>query len=203
MKEFWNSRYSATDFAYGKEPNRFFAGEILKLKPGIALFPAEGEGRNAVFAAKLGWEVTAFDISEAGKSKALRLADEQNIRIKYEVLPLEEFDSEKESFDLIVLIFAHFPSEKRKAYHRHLIQFLRPGGIIILEGFSKVHIKFNSVNEKAGGPKDESMLFSKLELMEDFEGFEFLTCKEEIVSLEEGLYHSGESGVVRLFARKP
>lgn len=203
MKEFWNSRYRAAEFAYGKDPNRFFAEEILSLKPGIALFPAEGEGRNAVFAAKSGWEVTAFDISEAGKTKAVRLAEEQNVRINYQVLALEEFDCEKESVDLIVLIFAHFPVEKRKAYHRHLIQFLKPGGIIILEGFSKAHIKFNSVNEKAGGPKNESMLFSKLELREDFEGLEFISLREDIVCLDEGLYHSGESGVIRLLARKP
>lgn len=203
MKDFWNSRYSERDFAYGTEPNQFFAQEIGKLSPARALFPAEGEGRNAVFAAKLGWKVSAFDISEAGKTKAIKLAESHNLKISYKVVSVEDFEAEKESFELLVLIFAHFPSEKRKAYLRKLIQYLKPGGVLILEGFSKEHIKFNSVDEKAGGPKDEAMLFSKEELEEDFTGLEFLTLTEEIVSLDEGLYHSGESAVIRLVARKP
>ena len=60
MKEFWNSRYQEKEYAYGLEPNLFFKSELIKLIPGKALFPAEGEGRNAVFAAKSGWEVTAL-----------------------------------------------------------------------------------------------------------------------------------------------
>lgn len=202
MKEFWNARYEESDYAYGTEPNRFFESQIRKLPVGKALFPAEGEGRNAVFAATLGWEVVAFDLSEAGKVKALKLAKTRGVSITYEVATLQEFESEKESFDSLVLVFAHFPSQFRKSFHQKLTTFLKPGGTLILEGFSKKHFAYNSVNERAGGPKDPAMLFSKEELEEDFDGFEIQLLEEVEVELQEGNYHLGESAVIRLVARK-
>lgn len=202
MKEFWNSRYQEKEYAYGLEPNLFFESELVKLKPGKALFPAEGEGRNAVFAAKSGWEVTAFDLSEEGKNKALLLADRNQIQLDYQVASLEEFDVQMESFDLLVLIFAHFPSPLRRSYHQKLASFLKPGGVLILESFSKKHIEFNSVNEKAGGPKDPALLFSKEELQEDFSDFSIRILEETVTELDEGLYHVGKSAVVRMVAVK-
>lgn len=202
MKEFWNQRYGRAEFAYGTAPNVFFAEHIVKLKSGKALFPAEGEGRNAVFAAKIGWEVAACDISEAGREKALHLAQDFGTQISYEVVSIDQFSAEKDSFDLLVLIFAHFPEAKRREFHRHLIQFLRPGGLLILEAFSKEHIHFNSVNEKAGGPKDLSMLYAVDELKEDFSGFHFLELAEFTTVLQEGEFHSGESSVIRILAQK-
>ncbi|GMQ29740.1 class I SAM-dependent methyltransferase [Algoriphagus confluentis] len=202
MKEFWNTRYQVDVYAYGKEPNRFLAQELSKLIPGKALFAAEGEGRNAVFAAKLGWQVTAFDFSVEAKKKAERLAKEAKVILDYQVASLEEFSSPSESFDLLVLIFAHFPEGKRRSFHQKLIQFLKPGGILILEGFSKDHLRFNTINEKAGGPKEESMLFSLEELKKDFEGMDFLIYEELETELEEGEFHSGQSAVVRIIAKK-
>ena len=81
MKEFWNERYYENGYAYGEEANIFFKEELLKLKPGNILLPAEGEGRNAVFAAKQGWEVEAFDISDVGKEKAIQLARKNGVNI--------------------------------------------------------------------------------------------------------------------------
>ncbi|MBS4071882.1 MAG: class I SAM-dependent methyltransferase [Algoriphagus sp.] len=202
MKEFWNTRYQERDYAYGTEPNRFFETEIRKIPIGKALFPAEGEGRNAVFAASLGWGVVAFDLSEAGKTKALKLADARGVSITYEVATLQEFEAEKEGFDALVLVFAHFPNPLRKTFHQKLITFLKPGGIVILVGFSKKHAAFNSVNEQAGGPKDPAMLFSKQELEGDFDGFDIQLLEEAEVDLQEGNYHLGKSAVIRLVARK-
>lgn len=202
MKEFWNSRYAEADFAYGKEPNVFFMETIQNLAPGRILFPAEGEGRNAVYAATLGWDVVAFDLSEAGREKAMTLSSQKGVSISYEVCTMEEFQSVESSYDALVLIFAQFPASKRKLYHQKLLSFLKPGGCLILEGFSTSHIQFNSVNEKAGGPKDPTMLFSGEELMDDFSGCSFLSLEEKIVDLKEGLYHSGQSSVIRLVAIK-
>ncbi|WP_111672236.1 class I SAM-dependent methyltransferase [Algoriphagus litoralis] len=136
MKEFWNSWYSAEDFAYGILPNHYFATQILELNPGKALFPAEGEGRNAVFAAEKGWEVSAFDSNEEDKAKAERLAKDAGVQISYAVAAVDEYSTEKESINLLALIFAHFPAESRQKLHPHLVQFLRPGGKLILEAFS-------------------------------------------------------------------
>ncbi|MCU0373551.1 MAG: SAM-dependent methyltransferase, partial [Ignavibacteria bacterium] len=91
QKNFWNERYASPDFAYGTEPNDFFKREISKLVPGKLLLPGEGEGRNAVFAAIKGWDVTAVDFSEQAKIKALKLADENNVKINYLVSPLEDY----------------------------------------------------------------------------------------------------------------
>ena len=202
MKEFWNARYSESEFAYGTEPNAFFKATIQSLPVGRILFPAEGEGRNAVYAASLGWDVVAFDQSEAGKEKAIMLSQEKGVKIDYQVVTLEEFQVEDSSFDALVLVFAHFPSALRKKYHQGLASFLKPGGKLILEGFAKDHIRFNSVNENAGGPKDPTMLFSKEELEADFSGFSIVLLEEKVVELHEGLYHDGQSSVVRMIASK-
>jgi hypothetical protein len=75
MKEQWNERYSASEYIYGTGPNTWLVEKLAGLQPGKILFPAEGEGRNAVHAARLGWNVAAFDQSEAGRKKALKLAE--------------------------------------------------------------------------------------------------------------------------------
>ena len=83
MKEFWNARYSQKEYVYGINPNQYFEQQLRKLKQGQILLPAEGEGRNAVFASEQGWEVDAFDISESGKGKALKLTILTRDRILY------------------------------------------------------------------------------------------------------------------------
>ncbi|WP_268034713.1 class I SAM-dependent methyltransferase [Algoriphagus sp. PAP.12] len=202
MKEFWDQRYGAEEYAYGVEPNQFLKEELERIKPGKALFPAEGEGRNAVFAAKLGWEVSAFDISESGKMKAEKLAGLKGVSLDYQIGTLEDMNYEKESFDLIVLIFAHFPKPIRSLIHAGLLELLKPGGMVILEGFSKAHLAFSTANPKAGGPKEISMLFSKEELMEEFSSLHQISLDEIEVYLKEGEFHQGQSSVIRMIGQK-
>lgn len=92
METFWNQRYRQEAFAYGKAPNQYFKENIQKLNPGKILFPAEGEGRNAVYAAQLGWDVYAFDISEEGKTKAKKWARENKVSINYQVGQLPDLN---------------------------------------------------------------------------------------------------------------
>jgi 2-polyprenyl-3-methyl-5-hydroxy-6-metoxy-1,4-benzoquinol methylase len=89
MSEFWNERYALKEYVYGTEPNVFFKTQITKLSPGKILFPAEGEGRNAVHAARLGWDVYAFDSSNEAKKKSELLAKKQSVKINYRVNDLE------------------------------------------------------------------------------------------------------------------
>ena len=91
MKEFWNERYAEKEYVYGKAPNKYFKEKIDEIKPGKILFPAEGEGRNAIYAASKDWEVSAFDISEKGKEKALKLSEEEGVHIDYKVGKLHAF----------------------------------------------------------------------------------------------------------------
>lgn len=202
MKQFWDERYSQEAFAYGEQPNEFLRARLESLTPGSILFPAEGEGRNAVFAATLGWNVAAFDISEAGKNKALRLAEKHQVNLDYRVGELPELDFEEDQFDVIALIFAHFPAPLKSSYHKTLDAYLRKGGLVILEAFSKQHIDYQARNEKVGGPKDLGMLFSVEELASDFSRYDLLELEEKEIELKEGLYHNGLGSVVRLVGRK-
>ncbi len=161
------------------------------------LLPAEGEGRNALFAASIGWDVTAFDSSIEAKRKAELLAKNKNVSIKYLVADFENFEADENFFDCIALIFAHTPEETRKHVHPKLINYLKPGGVLILEGFSKKQINFNS-----GGPKNIEMLFSKETLLDDFSMLHEIALEEKEVELSEGDYHNGKASVISLVGYK-
>ena len=197
MNNFWNERYSTKNYVYGTEPNQFLKQELEKLLPGKILLPAEGEGRNAVFAAKLGWQVTAFDSSSEGKKKAEKLALLNNVTIDYQIKDYEEFKTKTGKFDCIALIYAHMPPHKRNEYHKKLASFLKPGGTLIMEGFSK-----KQINRETGGPRNAEMLFSEEELQNDFESFAKLIIKETDVELDEGRSHRGTASVIQILGIK-
>ncbi len=196
MENIWDKRYSDTKYIYGIEPNTFFKNWLDKQKPSEILFPAEGEGRNAVYAAMQGWNVTAFDSSKEGKKKALLLAKEYNTEVLYEVVDAEIYTPNKK-FDAIVLIFAHFPPNLRNLIHKNMLSFLKPGGHLVLESFSKDQLKYGT-----GGPKNEALLYSINELKSDFSDLETLRMKKLVRFLNEGIFHQGESDVIQLIAKK-
>lgn len=198
----WNDRYSSEEFAYGTEPNNYLREQLEKLKPASILFPAEGEGRNAVFAATRGWNVSAFDISSEGKAKALLLAENHNVTIDYQVGELQNLNFQKEQFDAIALIYAHFPADIKSSIHTMLNQYLRKGGIIIFEAFSKKHLEYVTKNEKVGGPKDIGSLFSIDEIKTDFPDYTIIELEEKEIELNEGLFHNGTGSVIRFIGQK-
>lgn len=200
--ERWNDRYSNEEFAYGEKPNNYLKEQLEKLNPGAILFPAEGEGRNAVFAAKSGWTVSAFDISSEGKNKALKLAEANGAAIDYKVGELQSLNYNPEQFDAIALIYAHFPAEIKSAIHKTLDRYLKKGGIIIFEAFSKNHLEYLAMNDKVGGPKDIESLFSTEEIQHDFPDYEIIELKEKEIELNEGLFHNGIGSVIRFVGRK-
>lgn len=201
-KDFWNERYSDTEFAYGEEANNFLKEQLAKLPTGRILFPADGEGRNSVFAASKDWKVSAFDISEAGKKKALQLAKKNNIVIDYQVGEINDLNYKPEQFDAIALIYAHFPGNIKSACHKEIEKHLRKGGVIIFEAFSKNHLNYNSKNPAVGGPKDLDTLFSVEEIKSDFSNYEIIELSETEVELNEGKFHIGLGSVIRFVGRK-
>ena len=202
MKEKWDERYGQVEFAYGEEPNVFLKEQLVEIETGMALFPAEGEGRNAVYTASLGWKIDAFDLSEEGKQKALKLANLKNTQINYQVGEFQHLGYKNESFNLIALIYAHFPANNKSEYHKELSNYLKKGGLIIFEAFSKSNLENVTKNPKIGGPKDINMLFSIDEIKADFENFEIVLLEEKLVELSEGLYHNGIGSVIRFVGRK-
>lgn len=197
----WNDRYSASEYAFGQEPNAYLKVQIEKLPTGKAIFAAEGEGRNAVFAASLGWQVSAFDISSEGRKKALQLAEKKGVSLDYRVGKLAELEFSPQSFDLVGLIYAHFGPTKSK-YHKQLDELLRPGGIVIFEAFSKSHIEYRKRNENVGGPRDLDTLYSVEEIKADFANYDVIELAEVEVELNEGSGHNGVGSVVRFVGRK-
>lgn len=202
MKEFWDERFSSDEYIYGEEPNEYLKAKLSELYPGEIMFAAEGEGRNAVYAAREDWKVTAFDQSREGKNKAMKLADKHEVKIDYRVGDFPELGYEKDEVDVIAMIYAHFPKELREEYHKLLLSYLRRDGLIIFEGFSKKHTAYQQVNPKVGGPKDEELLFSMEEIKKDFGALNFLEISEEEVDLREGEFHNGLGAVIRFVAQK-
>jgi 2-polyprenyl-3-methyl-5-hydroxy-6-metoxy-1,4-benzoquinol methylase len=201
MKSFWEQRYGQKEYAYGTEPNQYFKEALDTLTPGKILMAAEGEGRNAVYAATQGWEVVAYDWSENAQRKAHKLASEYGVQIEYHLASLNELHFQEHTFDALALIYVHFPEQIRLQNHQKLYQWLKPGGHLIIEAFSKSHLSFSKKNPAVGGPKELSQLYS-LDVGKDFQNRSIIKFTEDKIQLNEGIYHQGQAQVIRLFASK-
>lgn len=199
MLNFWNQRYGAEAYAYGTEPNEFFRQQLALLTPGRLLLPAEGEGRNAVYAASRGFDAHAFDQSVAGQQKAMALAAQREVRISYEVGDAMEMAAAYApgSFDAIALIYVHLPAHMRQPFHRALQRLLRSGGTLLLEGFSG-----DQLGRASGGPREAAMLFDVAMLRQDFDDLDIAMLEACETTLHEGPFHEGEAAVVRLVGTK-
>ena len=197
MKTTWDERYRNAEYQYGINPNEFIAEKLRQIKPGRILIPAAGEGRDLVFAANLGWEAHGFDLSDQGEAKALKLAQERKVNIHYTCQDAFQINFPLESFDVIALSYFHLPPELRLKFHHKCMSWLKPGGYIILEGFSK-----NQLGKNSGGPKDQSWLFSVQELSSDFQGLHVLFNEEKERILDEGPLHQGFANVVQFYGQK-
>jgi len=195
MKQFWNDIYSEDEFIYGTEPNDFFKRELANLSVGNILLPAEGEGRNAVYAASKGWAVTAFDYSETGKTKTMLLAEKNNVKLEYSIADYSNVSFPVKSFDVIALIYTHTPNWKE--IYTKLFQYLKPNGTLILELFNK-----KQINNSSGGPKDESMLLSAEEFETLLIDFNQSKIWEDTCDLNVGKYHTGFANILRCIAKK-
>lgn len=194
---FWDERYSTEEFIYGKEPNEFFKENLEKLKPGRLLLPGEGEGRNAVFAARLGWLVDATDQSIVAKSKAEKLANEYGVKINYSVCDIKDYIFKENYYDSAALIFFHKPAELRSSIHKKIINSLKPDGTLIFEMFNK-----EQLGRDSGGPQNYDMLYSIEDIERDFSSLRIVLLENKIIMLTEGPKHSGEASVIRYIGIK-
>jgi SAM-dependent methyltransferase len=197
MSNFWNERYAIGEYVYGEAPNDFFAEQLQLMSPGKLLLPCEGEGRNGVFAASLGWEVHAFDSSSVGKEKALALAKRKGVEFQYEVMDAMDAEFEENSLDAVAFVYAHFPLSIRPVLHRRAVSWLKPGGRLILEAFNPLQLGNNS-----GGPKELPMLYTTALIQDDFHELETLINESKSIYLSEGKYHEGKADVVRYVGQK-
>lgn len=195
----WDARYSEPGWAFGTEPNDFLRDHAYRLRPGSdVLCLAEGEGRNAVFLAGLGHRVHAVDAARVGLEKALQLAQKRAVHITIEVADLDDYSIAPESYDAIISIFAHVPRVTRERVHAHLVAALRPGGVLLLEGYTPAQLLAGT-----GGPGDAEKLFTLARLQHELQGLEWQLAHEIERDVIEGRYHTGRAAVVQMIGVKP
>ena len=199
--ERWNSRFAATEsYVFGTAPNAFLAScrDVLPAS-GRALAIADGEGRNGVFLATCGLEVVSVDFSPAAQDKARALAAARGVAIETVTADLLAWEWPQAGFDVIAAIFFQFatPPERAEIFAR-IRRALKPGGLLILEGYRPEQIAYGT-----GGPKTPENMYTR-DLLEDaFGDFDDVTITEHDKVMDEGVGHSGMSAVIDLVARKP
>ena len=196
-REFWNHRYALPGWAYGTAPNDFLRAVASQLE-GPVLCLGEGEGRNAVFLAQRGLEVTAIDLSPKALEKAQQLATERGVRITTQEADLADFDLGTAKWGAIASIWCHLPPWLRQRVHRDVVRALRPGGLVVVEAYTPAQLAFET-----GGPKSLDLLFDPNALGEDFAGLTFERFEVLEREVQEGDWHRGKSAVVQVLARKP
>lgn len=193
----WQARYSAGAWLFGDEPNEWLRSNAWRLRPGMrALCPGEGEGRNAVFLASLGLDVTAVDFAPAALAHARDLAARRGAPIVTVEADVARWPWPEAAFDLVALIFVQLSADERVPVHRGAMQALAPGGLLVLEAFGRGPAR-------SCGPRGDESRYDAAMLEADFAGLEILALTEGTVRLTEGEGHRGPASVVRLLARKP
>lgn len=194
---FWNERYQEPGKAYGMEPNEFVRTHAQALRRGNILSLCEGEGRNAVFLAQLGHTVAAVDGSEVGLKNAHQLAISRGVTIHTRVADMADYVIKPDSWDGIILIFAHLPRFIRQRIHRDAVAGLRTGGLLVFESYDISQLHYGT-----GGPKNPEMLATLEETMADFNPLTFLIARQIDRQIHEGAFHNGLGSVIQILARK-
>ena len=193
----WDTRYNTEEYVFGKRPNRFLIDCTAGLTPGKVLCLGEGEGRNAVYLASIGWEVTAVDISPYGIKKAQLLARQRGVKITTLTADLNDYSIEPNAWDLIITFFVHIPAVERARMHRKVITGLRPGGMYVLEGYSPEMVRFGD-----RGPKEVPQRYHPEVIRAELEGLELRTVREVDRLLDEAEPEQGWVAVTQLLALK-
>lgn len=195
---FWNERYRRSGYIFGTEANDFIKAVTPVADPGMAaLAPADGEGRNSVHLAKLGYRVDSSDISELAVAKAEALAGEHGVETNARVGDALEEDWPEGHYDLAVVCFTHFPPDDHALFMRRVGHALKPGGLLIMENYSTDQLPLES-----GGPKREDMLLTEERVLADLEGYDIEFIQALRRHLAEGPRHQGIGATIQVKARK-
>lgn len=193
----WNERFAKEGYAYGESENDFLKEFVHLLPKGKILSLGEGEGRNAVYLAKMGFDVTAIDYSQVGLDKTLKRANENKTNIRTICADLTTYEFEKDYWRGIISIYFHVHKKARAIIHRNCVNALSKGGVFILESFSTNQLKFGT-----GGPKNLDLLMDLKEVLAELNGLEFKVAREIEREIIEGDYHTGLGSVVQIIGVK-
>jgi SAM-dependent methyltransferase len=195
----WQSRYWVEEFVFGEAPNEFLASKnhLLPMS-GKVLAVADGEGRNGVWLAEQGLDVLSLDFSPIAQAKARTLAERQGVNLKFELEDVHGWTYPENAFDVVVDIFTQFSDpEQRGRKWDGMKRTLRPGGLLLLEGYTPRQLHYGT-----GGPKLLDHLYTSEMLEAAFGGFTKLEIIEDERSMSEGRGHSGMSAVIDLVGWK-
>ncbi|MDP1524937.1 MAG: class I SAM-dependent methyltransferase [Rhodocyclaceae bacterium] len=202
----WTERFRAAgeDYLFGITPNRFLAHRAERLREGrTALSVADGEGRNSVWLAEQGLDVTAVEITEVAVEKARKLAAGRNVAVKFEVGDMLALDwppvRHHNAYDWVIGIFIQFAGPAERLHQMTALKWVtRPGGRILLQGYTPKQLDY-----KTGGPSALENLYTPGILSQLFADWEIeeLVAYEDVI--EEGIGHRGRSALIGMVARKP
>lgn len=195
----WDERYGGGRWLFGRAPNEYLRAQSWRLpRAGAALAIGDGEGRNGVFLARCGLEALSLDWSPVAVARARELAAAEGVALQAEVADLTAWDWPEERFDAVAWIFVHLPPADRLVVARGVARALKPGGLLVLEGFSPAQ-----GGRRSGGPREAALLWTRAAADAAFAGLELLECTEGTVVLDEGPKHQGPAEVLRGVWRKP
>ena len=198
MTNLWNERFNTTEYIYGEEPNAFikeYTFQLENLKK-VAAF-AEGEGRNAIFLAKSGHDVTTFDYAESGLNKTVQLAEKNNVKVKTVQVDLLEGSVPNEQFDAAIMVFGHFRKEDQRNVFEKILKSVKPGGKIMMELYSESQLDYQT-----GGPKKLEMLYKPQDILDWCENYKIVHFFVGEQSRQEGTLHTGLAHVIQLIIEK-
>ena len=164
-REAWNRRYAGSELLWTARPNRCLEAEIASLPPGRALDVACGEGRNAVWLAERGWQVTGVDFSDVALAKARRLAGDRGVSVAWLCADVRQFVPPSRAFDLVAVLYLHLTAPERRDVLAGAADALAPGGVLLVLG----HDASNPA-EGYGGPQDRAILFTPEDIVTELPG---------------------------------
>jgi SAM-dependent methyltransferase len=181
-RDAWNRRYETSEYIWTSGANQFVEEHLADRTPGRAIDLGAGEGRNAVWLAGKGWQVTAVDFSSVGLDKAARLAADHGVQIELVEADATTYESPM-PVDLVLLVYLQLGAEGRQAALRHAATWLEPGGTV----FVIAHDRSN-VTDGYGGPPSPDVCYTVDETVAALEGLEIETARvvERTVTTEDG-----------------
>ncbi len=194
----WDDRFGGDTYVYGTEPNDFLRAEAARIPRGRVLALAEGEGRNAVFLAGLGHDVTAVDLSREGLRKTEKLAADRGVAVTTVHADLATYEPDRGAYQGVIAIFAHLPAPVRHAAYARAAAALAPGGVMIVESYRPEQVALGT-----GGPKDLALLPTLDDLRDDLAGLDLVVARAVVRDVVEGTLHTGRAATVQVVAVRP
>ena len=197
-KEHWDNSFSDKVFVYGENENVFInnKSDVIPPHSKVGCF-AEGEGRNAVYLAKLGHDITSYDQSVIGLEKTKDLASQNNVDVETVEIDLTKEKVETNQYDAAIMVFGHVPKQDQQFLMESMIGSVKPGGYVIFEVYSEAQMAY-----KTGGPGSVDMLYHPVDILNWIKNYKCIHFYYGEAERSEGKRHSGLGHVIQVVIKK-